>query len=64
LSEWFDNQKQSNSNFRQLLQERLEKANPRRPLTADETKRVTKLKAIADKLKLGENNPSSGLVTN
>jgi len=25
MSEWFDNQKQSSSNFRKLLQERVEK---------------------------------------
>ena len=45
----------TNSNFRQLLQERIDKANPRRKLTAEETKRLSKLEAIADKLKLGEN---------
>jgi hypothetical protein len=32
-----DNQKKSNGNFRKLLQERIEKANPRRNLTAEET---------------------------
>ncbi len=37
------------------LQERTEKANPRRNLTAEETKRLEKLEAIADKLKRGEN---------
>jgi hypothetical protein len=41
---------QSNSNFRMLLQERIEKANPRRHLTAEETKRLAKLEAIAEKL--------------
>ena len=30
MSEWFDNQKQSNGNIRMLLQERIDKANPRR----------------------------------
>ena len=30
MSEWFDNQKKSTGNFRKLLQERIEKANPRR----------------------------------
>ena len=43
MSEWLDNQKQSSSNFRKLLQERFEKANPRRNLTAEETKRLNKL---------------------
>jgi len=55
LSEWFDNQKRSSGNFRKLLQERFGKANRRRELTAEETKRLNKLEGIADKLKLGEN---------
>ena len=55
MSKWFDNQKQSSNNFRKLLQERIEKANPRRELTAEEAKRLAKLEAIADKLKRGEN---------
>jgi len=38
-----------------LPQERVEKANPRRKLTAEETKRLAKLEAIAEKLKRGEN---------
>jgi len=37
MSEWFDNKKQSNSNIHKLLQKRIEKANPRRTLTAEET---------------------------
>ena len=55
MSEWLDNQKRSSTNIRQLLQERIEKANPRRNLTAEEAKRLAKLKTIADKLKRGEN---------
>ena len=55
MSEWLDNQKQSISSICQLLQERIEKATPRRELTAEETKRLSKLEAIADKLKRGEN---------
>ena len=55
MSEWFDNQKKPNSDFRKLLQERIEKANPRRQLTAEETKRLNKLEVIAYKLKRGEN---------
>ena len=55
MSEWYDNQKQSSSNLPQLLQERIEKTNPRRDLTAEETKRLKKLEAIADKLRRGEN---------
>jgi hypothetical protein len=38
MSEWYDNQKKPNSNFRKLLQERIEKANPRRKLTVEEAK--------------------------
>jgi len=41
--------------FRKLLQERIEKANPRRKLTIEEAKRLAKLEAIAEKLKRGEN---------
>jgi hypothetical protein len=55
MSECLDNQKQSGSNFLKSLQERIEKANPRRQLTAEETKRLGKLEAIAEKLKRGEN---------
>lgn len=55
MSEWYDNQKKESSNFRKLLQERIEKANPRRSLTTEEAKRLAKLEAIADKLKRGEN---------
>ena len=55
MSEWYSNQKQSSSNFRKFLQERIEKANPRRKLTIEETKRLTKLVAIAKKLKRVEN---------
>ena len=63
MSEWFDNQKQTSSNFQRLLKERIEKANPRRELTADETKRLNKLEGIADKLKRGENVQNRQLKT-
>ena len=63
MSDWLDNQKQSNSSICQLLQERIEKANPRRQLTAEETKRLNKLKGIANRLKRGENVQSGGRVT-
>ena len=62
MSEWYDNQKPS-SNFCKLLQERIEKANPRRKLTAEETKRLAKLETIADKLKRGENVQNRQLQT-
>ena len=55
--------KKSSSNFRELLQERIEKANPRRNLTAEETKRLAKLEAIANKLKRGENVQNRQLQT-
>jgi len=55
MSEWYDSQKQSIGNVRKLLHERIEKANPRRELVAEESKRLQKLEAIADKLKRGEN---------
>ena len=64
MSEWFDNQKQTSSNFQKLLKERSEKVNPPRKLTAEETKRLNKLEAIAEKLKRGENVQSSVGVTN
>ena len=55
MSEWYDNKKQSLSCIRKLLQERIEKTNPRRQLTAEEIRRLAKLEAIAEKLKRGEN---------
>ena len=55
MSEWLDSQKKSNSDFQKLLKERIEKANPRRKLSAEETIRLNKLEAIAEKLKRGEN---------
>ena len=63
MSEWLDNQKKPSSNFRQLLQERVEKANPRRELTADETTKLAKLEGIAEKLKRGENVQNRQLQT-
>ena len=63
MSEWQYNQKQSSSNFRKLLNERIEKANPRRELTAEETKRFHKLKGIADKLKREEHVQNRQLQT-
>ena len=38
-----------------LLRERIDKVNPRRKLTAEEAKRLSKLEVIADKLRRGEN---------
>ena len=55
MSDWYNSQRNPSSNFRGLLQERIDKANPRGKLTSEETKRLRKLEIIADKLKLGEN---------
>ena len=63
MSEWLDNQGKPISNLLQLLQERVEKANPRRGLDANEAKRLAKLEAIADKLKRGENVQNRHLKT-
>ena len=63
MSEWFDSQKKTNSDFQKLLKERIEKANPHRELTAEETKRLRKLEGIADKLKRGENVQNRQLQT-
>ena len=57
MNDWCDSQKKRNSNFRELLQEQIDKANPRRKLTGEETKRLAKLEAIAGKLKRGESRP-------
>ena len=46
-----------------MLQERIEKENARRNLTTEETKRLAKLEAIADKLKRGENVQNRQLQT-
>jgi len=63
MSEWLDCQKKPASNFRKLLQQRIEKANSRRNFTAVEAKRLAKLEAIADKLKRGENVQNRQLQT-
>ena len=63
MSEWFDSQKKTTSDFRKLLKERVEKANPRRELTAEETYRLRKLEGIADKLKRGKNVQNRQLQT-
>ena len=63
MSQWLDSQKKSSSNIWKLLQERIEKVNPRRELTTKETKRLVKLQGIADKLKRGENVQNHRLKT-
>ena len=63
MSEWYDSQNKPNVNFQKLLQERIEKTNPRRTPTAEEQKRLTKLEAIATRLKRGENAQNRQLQT-
>ena len=63
MSEWLDNQKQTSGNFRKMLQEQIDNTNPRRELFTEETKRLSKLKGIADKLKRGENVQNRQLQT-
>ena len=63
MGEWYDSQRKPSSNFRELLQEHIETANPRRKLTSEETKRLAKLEGIADKLKRGENVQNRQLQT-
>lgn len=63
MSEWYDSQMKPSSNFRKLLHEHFEKTSPRRELTTDETKRLAKLEAIADKLKRGDNVQNRQLQT-
>ena len=55
--------KKPSSNFQKLLQERIEKTNPRRTLTSEESKRLSKLEGIADKLMRGENVQNRQLQT-
>ena len=45
MSEWYDSQQKPSSNIRKLLQQKIEKASARRELTAEETKRLSKLEA-------------------
>ena len=63
MDEWFDNLNKPISNFRKLLQERIDKANPRRELTSEEAKRFAKLETIAEKLRRGENVQNRQLQT-
>ena len=63
MSEWYDSQKKPSSNFRKFLQERINKENPPRTLTADEKRRLTKLEAVAEKLRRGENVQNRQLQT-
>ena len=63
MSEWYNSQREPSSNIHQLLEERIDKANPRRNLASDEAKRLAKLVTIAEKLKRGENVQNRQLQT-
>ena len=63
MSEWYDSQKKPNSNFLELLQERMDKDNPRRTLAAEEGRRLTKFEAITAKLRRGKNVQNDWRVT-
>ena len=55
MSEWYDSQKKPRGDFRKLLQERIDNANPRRTeLTKDEERRLGKLGDTATRLKCRE----------
>ena len=63
MSDWCDSQKKPTSNFRKLLQERIEETNRRRELTTEETKRLAKLETVANRLKRGKNVQNRQLQT-
>jgi len=46
MSEWYDSEKKRSGDFRKLLQKRLDKANPRRTLTAEETTKLAKREGV------------------
>ena len=63
MSEWYNSQKKPSSNFRKLLQECLDKINPRRKLAKDETIKLAKLEGMVEKLRRGENVQNRQLQT-
>ena len=63
MSERYNSQKKPIVDFRKLLQERLDKVNPRRKLAKDETTKLAKLEGIAEKLKRGEHVQNRKLQT-
>ena len=63
MGEWYNNQQTPIVDFRKLLQERIDKANPRRKLVKDETTKLVKLESIVEKLKRGENVQNRKLQT-
>ena len=63
MGEWCGSQKKPIADFRKLLQERLDKNNPRRKLAKDEATKLAKLEGIAEKLTRGENVQNRQLQT-
>jgi hypothetical protein len=63
MSEWHDSQRKPNNNFRKLLQERLDKTNPRRKLEKDKITKLAKLEGIVEKLRRRENVQNRQLQT-
>ena len=64
MSEWYYSQKKPSSNLHKLLQERIEKENPRcKELTREEQTKLDKLEAIAEKFKRGDNIQNRQLQT-
>ena len=63
MIECYDSQKRPSGNFRKLPQEHIDKANPRRTLTAEEVRRLATLKSVSTKLNRGENVQNRQLQT-
>ena len=63
MSEWYNSLKKTTSSIHQLLEEKVNKTNPRRKLSIDESMRLNKLECIAEKLKRGENLQNRQLQT-
>jgi hypothetical protein len=63
LNECYVNQKKTSGNLRKLLQERIDKSNLRCSLTAEEERRLSKIEAIAAKLRRRENLQNRQLQT-
>jgi len=59
----YGSQKKPSGDFRKLLLEPIDKSNPRLKLTSEETKRLTRLEGIDDKLRRGENVQNRQLQT-
>lgn len=63
MSELLDNEKTPSSNFRKVLQERVDRTNQRCTLADEEQRRSSKLEAVADKSKCPENVQNHQLQT-